>query len=178
GWSPARRCVDGLPSVRCGAPHSCSGSPWTSSGDPPASRRRPGAIPGQASEQRRLPVLAACLFRTLQCQVRPTIPPVAGLVVLRAYGTLLAITGHRERILHAQRLQVAPGLQGTLLAQHEVAFPAAALVAAVPAWWGRRTGCSLSLARAFRGRQHVLLGTAAQGQDPDQPDHHRPLEVL
>src|SRR2546426_9748102 len=55
--------------------------------------------------------------------------PVAGLVVRRAYRTLFAITGHRERILHAQRLQVAPGLQGALLAQHEVVFPAAALVA-------------------------------------------------
>src|SRR5206468_13074682 len=111
---------DGLASVRCGAPHSCSGGPGTSFGDPPASRRRPGAIPGQAPEQRRLPVLAACLFRTLQRQVRPTILPEAGLVMLVAYGSLLAITGHSERILHAQRLQIAPGLQGALLAQHEV----------------------------------------------------------
>src|SRR5207244_6423144 len=61
--------------------------------------------------------------------MRPTIPPVARLVVLGTYGTLLAVTGHRDWILHAQRLQIAAGLQGALLAQHEVVFPAAALVA-------------------------------------------------
>src|SRR5437879_1821131 len=178
--------------------------------------------------------------------MRPTIPPVARLVVLGTYGTLLAVTGHRERILHAQRLQIAPGLQGALLAQHQVVFPAAALVAvtldeeldrrilleevgvlrqvlhpltgegppiegkidvrefalrrfprlarrnlrrigfahqrrlalhrflrrtlretlqrraAAPARLCRRTGSSLSLVRTFRGRHHVLLGTAAQ----------------
>src|SRR5207244_10701294 len=88
-----------------------------------------GTVTGQGPGWRGCPGGSPCLSRTPQCEVRPPIPPVARLVVLGAYGTLLAVTGHRDRILHAQRLQIAAGLQGALLAQHEVVFPAAALVA-------------------------------------------------
>ena len=59
----------------------------------------------------------------------PPVSPITGLIRLGADLAFLAIAGHADRVLDAQRHEVLRGLLGTFFTQHQVVFPAPAFVA-------------------------------------------------
>ena len=91
----------------------------------------------------------------------PPVSPITGLIRLGADLAFLAIAGHADRVLDAQRHEVLRGLLGTFFTQHQVVFPAPAFVAeAFPASI-RYSGSSLGyqLASITAGGPAPLIAT-------------------